>query len=170
MHELLRVYSSRADIPKAEALKEERQLNELDDYVPLRKKFANANENQKSSKQISDDLNSSRGIIKRINEVCVTQVHYYSLLVTLILLVIWLILGVIYLIFYLRRRHKKFTSMQNLVQSSNSQLSQLNKATDPTTNRKVTKSQDAIYSDVSMVERPRSFSEMQYGSVLMNIY
>lgn len=171
VHELLRVYSSRADIPKAEALKEERTLNELDDY-PLILEKKPVNEQQQLNRQFDNDLQAtSTSLIHKINEVCVTQVHYYSLLVSLILLIIWLVLAIAYFILHARRKFEKMklASIANLMQSSNFRTKnrQFNKTT---TEPKTNKSKETIYSDVSMVERPRSVSELQYGSVLMNIY
>lgn len=176
MHRLLHVYSSRADIPRAEALKEERLvLNEYDDYIPSKDKLTSEHLKKKPR---SDDLPTSLAMRHKINEVCVTQVHYYSLLVTLILMLIWLMFAISYFVYNTRRRHKKISSMQNLVQSrannfkANNQLNQQERtAVDPKTNKSIRKLDNAIYSDITMNERPRSVTEtQQYGSVLMNIY
>lgn len=172
VRKMLGVLPSRAEAEAVrKALRKERELDMFNEYLQSREKPANDQPRPKmSASRLQDDDHPPA--IHKMNEVCVTQVHYYSLLVTLILLIIWLGLAIAYFILHTRRKIEKIkvASMVNLVQQSTDFRPTIrsNPSTDPKTNSKSIR--ETIYSDVSMVERPRSVSETNYGSVLMNIY
>lgn len=172
VRKMLGVLPSRAEAEALrKALRKERELNMFNEYLQSKEKPATDPQQLRpkmSASRLNDD--GQPPTIHKMDAVCVTQVHYYSLLVTLILLIIWLGLAIAYFILHTRRKIEKIkvASMVNLVQQSTD-----SRPTDSRPNSGKTSGKsirETIYSDVSMVERPRSLSEHNYGSVLMNIY
>lgn len=174
VRKMLGVLPSRAEAEALrKALRKERELNVFNEYLQSREKPVDDPTQLRPKMSASRLSDGHPPAIHKMNEVCVTQVHYYSLLVTLCLLIIWLGLAIAYFILHTRRKIEKIkvASMANFVQQSADfrPTVRSNRTADP---KPVGKSmtRETIYSDVSMVERPRSVSETNYGSVLMNIY
>lgn len=175
VRKMLGVLPSRAEAEALrKALRKERELNVFNEYLQSREKQVD-DPAQLRPKMSASRLNDGHSpTIHKMDEICVTQVHYYSLLVTLILLIIWLGLAIAYFILHTRRKIEKIkvASMANLVQQSADfrPTARSNRTADAKSASKSIATRETIYSDVSMVERPRSVSETNYGSVLMNIY
>lgn len=147
VHELLRVYSSRSQIPKAQALHAGSELDEEDQRPEDDAEAETTELKSKQSKSIESDVNRFGALFETapkhlqqsgqqlnlqpmIGSVCVTATHYYSLLTGLLLflLLFLLMLGSFTLVFRQGARHK-LRSLESIP----SQLSTRNSCADSST-------------------------------------